>query len=50
LFISKSTMQGTEPVWPTEPFIDLLRIAFAEDGRFVSDLNHPVLAELRDGG
>jgi len=50
LFISKSTMQGTEPVWPTEPFIDLLRIAFAEDGRFVSDLNHPVFAELRDGG
>jgi hypothetical protein len=49
LFTSKNSLAGTEPVWPTEDFFDLLRIAFVKDGLFIGDLNHPVLKSLHDG-
>jgi hypothetical protein len=34
-----------EPEWPTTPFQELLSVAFK--GRFINDLNHPVLRRLR---
>jgi hypothetical protein len=49
LFTSKSTMRSTDPVWPTETFFELLRIGFAKEGRFIWNLDHPVLKQLRDG-
>jgi hypothetical protein len=50
IFTSKSTLASEGPVWPTEPFFELLRIGFAKDGRFIADLNHPVLKLLHEGG
>jgi hypothetical protein len=34
-----------EPVWPEQPFPELLRIAFK--GRFIDGLDHPILRRLR---
>lgn len=34
-----------DPVWPTENFRELLRIAFAD--RYIQDLSHPVIKQLR---
>jgi hypothetical protein len=49
-FKSKSTLKSDGPVWPAEPFFELLRIGFAKEGRFIADLDHPVLKLLHDGG
>jgi hypothetical protein len=48
-FTSKSALGSEGPVWPTEPFFELLRIGFAKEGRFIADLDHPVLKLLHDG-
>ncbi len=34
-----------DPIWPDEPFNQLIRIAFRE--RFVDRIDHPVLSRLR---
>jgi hypothetical protein len=34
-----------EPVWPTEPFPEILRVAFRD--RFVDRIDHPVIKRLR---
>ena len=34
-----------DPIWPDMTLSDLLRLAFGQ--RFISDLNHPVLRQLR---
>ena len=47
---SKSTLNSDGPVWPVEPFFELLRIGFAKEGRFIDNLDHPVLKLLHDGG
>jgi hypothetical protein len=49
-FTSKSTLKSDGPVWPVEPFFELLRIGFAKEGRFIADLDHPVLKLLHEGG
>lgn len=43
VFIAKN--QKLDPVWPEEDYGTLLRIAF--EGRVISDMEHPVLKELR---
>jgi hypothetical protein len=43
--LHRATGELSEPVWPTTPFNDLLRLAFRD--RFIDDLNHPVLRQLR---
>lgn len=49
-FTSKSTLKSDGPEWRPEPFIELLRIAFVKEGRFVDSLDHPVLKLLHEGG
>ena len=38
-----------DPVWPNLTYSEMLRIAFAKPGRFVTDHNHEVLRLLREG-
>jgi hypothetical protein len=38
-----------DPVWPNMTYSEMLRIAFAKPGRFVTDHNHEVLRLLREG-
>lgn len=43
--IKVATGISDEPVWPDQPFAELLRLAFKD--RVVTSLDHPVLAQLR---
>ena len=36
-----------DPVWPELSFTDLLRLGFEKPGRFIKDLEHPVVKLLR---
>lgn len=43
--VDESTGIRDEPRWPSEPFAELLRIAFRD--RFIRERDHPVLKQLR---
>lgn len=47
--ISKISLTDSPPVWPELPFLELLRLGFVKEGRFVSDLMHPIIKLLHEG-
>jgi hypothetical protein len=44
--ISDSPTAAVEPAWPTESFNELVRLAFAKVGRYVTTQEHPVIRQL----
>jgi hypothetical protein len=47
--ISRIPIEDSPPAWPELPFFELLRLGFVKEGRFVSDMDHPVIKLLHEG-
>lgn len=44
---TENPIPDTDPVWPNLSYNELLRIGFEKTGRFIKDLEHPVIKMLR---
>ena len=47
IYFSDNPTPENEPVWPELSFKELLRLGFEKPGRFIKDLEHPVVKMLR---
>jgi hypothetical protein len=45
--ITDNPIPENDPVWPDLPFVELLRIGFLKNGRWVNSFEHPVVKQLR---
>lgn len=45
-FTSNSPTAAVDPVWPTEPFTNLVQLGFVKVGRYVANPQHPVIKQL----
>ena len=45
--VTDNPIPENDPVWPDLPFVELLRIGFLKNGRWVNSHEHPVIKQLR---